>query len=310
MKKCPFCNTVHNDNFYYCTKCGGMLTSFVENKVCHCCGREYPSNFTICNFCGINLLPATRAYRVMSQRFIVQDGTAYLNQWPNFPNPNWKDQIREIHLPSSLVSINESLLFQLPKLERIFIPNGMGWKFANMLPKLWQMLVCEDCSMPFGYPWIGQSFGFNNQSLVMPFGRTDICDGEYKGDRTVSGHVLIPGSVRTIGREAFANTPMSSIRFGEGVGTIGAGAFKDCKRLEYVQLPASLMRIYGGGQFGYSPFYGCTSLKKIFVPVWEAERFKAILSSIDFNLLYYLDVYYGAYPMINIKANLGIEFIK
>ncbi len=76
-------------------------------------------------------------------------------------------------------------------------------------------------------------------------------------------NVVIPnyymGSpVRDIGSRVFESKPIVSIKLPEALTTIGANAFYNCTKLESIEFPDNLERIYGD-----SAFYGCSSLKQI-----------------------------------------------
>jgi hypothetical protein len=144
---------------------------------------------------------------------------------------------------------------------------------------------------------LGQSSFFNNKTVTavtIPEGVTTI-EGkdEYDGAAfcgcTALASVTIPGSVTSIGRQAFAKSGLVSVDIPEGVESIGLAAFQSCKKLvsvtiqgdntwfsfnkygdhgtfaecdslESVKLPQGLKRV------GIGMFYECTSLKSIDIP--------------------------------------------
>lgn len=74
--------------------------------------------------------------------------------------------------------------------------------------------------------------------------------------RTNYKKIKIPGSVKTIGKEAFYGcTKLQEVILEEGVQAIEYGAFKDLTNLETVSIPDSLLSI------GDYAFYSCTKLK-------------------------------------------------
>ena len=77
---------------------------------------------------------------------------------------------------------------------------------------------------------------------------------------SVTGDVVIPGSVLAIGEGAFENTTITSIVLPDTITVIPVNAFKGCKQLKSVTMPASLQVI------GASAFEGCTSLTSITIP--------------------------------------------
>ncbi len=62
---------------------------------------------------------------------------------------------------------------------------------------------------------------------------------------------LIPGNIHRIGTKAFMFTPLSSLKIEEGCDYIGNTAFANCRRLESIQLPKSLLEI------GQAAFFAC-----------------------------------------------------
>ncbi|MCL2762661.1 MAG: leucine-rich repeat protein [Treponema sp.] len=73
-----------------------------------------------------------------------------------------------------------------------------------------------------------------------------------------SGSFTIPGSVTTIGANAFAEcTSLTSITIPNSVTTIGASAFYDCTSLTSITIGNGVTSI------GNSIFYGCTSLTSV-----------------------------------------------
>ena len=72
--------------------------------------------------------------------------------------------------------------------------------------------------------------------------------------------VKIPKGITEIAADAFSGSSIGSVIFPEGVIKIGSNAFKECRKLQKVQLPKSLQSI------GSNAFWNCTSLKRITIP--------------------------------------------
>ena len=103
-------------------------------------------------------------------------------------------------------------------------------------------------------------------------------------DNGIVTSVLIPGSIKTIGNNAFARCGnLKSVVIEEGVTEIGQCSFGGCPELKTVRLPDSLLKVGNAGfafcaaleeiEFGSSlesigaqAFAGCASLVRIIVP--------------------------------------------
>ena len=94
--------------------------------------------------------------------------------------------------------------------------------------------------------------------------------------------VIIPNSVTSIGKSAFAGSGLMNVTIGNSVTSIGKSAFYNCSRLMYVTIPNSVTSI-GDGAFcctglkyvtignsvtsiGDNAFSGCLSLVSIIIP--------------------------------------------
>ena len=124
--------------------------------------------------------------------------------------------------------------------------------------------------------------------------------------------VVMPESITFIGNQAFeSDWQMTSISFSENITSIGESAFENCRNLTKIQLPSKLTSIqdktfkgctgleemtipksvrtigsyYGSGN-GYSPFDGCSNLKKIIIEDIEAWL-KIDFSNHNCNPLFY-----------------------
>ena len=71
------------------------------------------------------------------------------------------------------------------------------------------------------------------------------------------GAVTIPSSVTSIGANAFAGKPISSVSIPGSVTSIGDGAFANCTALANVTVPGSVTNMGSGG------FSGCSGLSSV-----------------------------------------------
>ena len=103
---------------------------------------------------------------------------------------------------------------------------------------------------------------------VIPEGVTEIGERAFHDSGCLLlRSVAIPGSVKKIGRYAFAECRnLTAIAIPEGVETIEPFAFTQCFNLKRVELPNSLKTIGGGA------FAACTSLEIIRIPDGVGDR--------------------------------------
>lgn len=102
--------------------------------------------------------------------------------------------------------------------------------------------------------------GNQNFELKLPEKLEEIGDGAFGAMFKIS-KIEIPGSVKTIGKEAFradrsnfTRSPLTTVEIKEGVTELGESMFLGCGNLTSVTLPASLTKI------GTSAFINCTGL--------------------------------------------------
>ena len=88
---------------------------------------------------------------------------------------------------------------------------------------------------------------------------TRIGSQAFYGCHNVAG-VTIPNSVTNIGDEAFMGCSLTSITIGNGVASIGVGAFSDCESLTNATIPDSVTSL------GNAAFYQCISLTSVTIP--------------------------------------------
>ena len=133
-----------------------------------------------------------------------------------------------------------------------------------------------DVVIPGGVTSIGKSAFFGCQSLtkvIIPTGVTSIGNCAFQCcpnlatvsipntvvelrvaafSRTGLTSVTVPGSVKSIGWEAFRNcNELTEVTLEDGVTQIGDWAFMDCSKLQTLTIPASVT------EMGYDPFDGC-----------------------------------------------------
>ena len=99
--------------------------------------------------------------------------------------------------------------------------------------------------------------GLSAQSLVLPEGISEICDGALLGSAVT--HLILPASVRIIGKGAFAACEaLHHISLGEAVKVIGPCAFRGCVSLASVEADGSRLV-----EIGEMAFSGCRDLSAL-----------------------------------------------
>ncbi len=87
-----------------------------------------------------------------------------------------------------------------------------------------------------------------NDELIIPSMITEIEQGTFNGINVK--RIVIPGSVKTIGANAFSNNPyLEEVIIQEGVKTIGNSAFMNCTKLNTVTMEGDTVTEIGGNAF-------------------------------------------------------------
>jgi hypothetical protein len=192
------------------------------------------------------------------------------------------DNLTEVILPNSLEDISHHVLSQCDKLERIYIPFGVeyiGKEVLSNCPNLKEIIV--DPKNPYYDSRENCNAIIDSKTGQLIIG----CKG-----------TVIPGSVTSIGENAFLGSGIETIVIPESVTEIGASAFSGCNKLRSVSLPSSItsinnntfnccfelssitlpsnLKTIGQGAFAY-----CTSITSLTIP--------ASVDSIGMNICYY-----------------------
>ena len=116
-------------------------------------------------------------------------------------------------------------------------------------------------------------------------------------------HVVLPAKLESLHSVAFNScSNLNSIKFGNSVQQINNATFADCQSLKEVVLPESLSSV-AGNAFSQctalekltiegtqtvmdeheSPFYGCTSIQKIIVPIEALDTYKNMTALAEYK---------------------------
>lgn len=72
--------------------------------------------------------------------------------------------------------------------------------------------------------------------------------------------LVIPGNVKSIGKEAFKDSALEQVKLEDGVEVLGTGCFEGCRELVAIDLADTISIIPN------NCFKGCVNLKKVFLP--------------------------------------------
>ena len=82
-------------------------------------------------------------------------------------------------------------------------------------------------------------------------------DGALYSNNQITGNLVVPPGVRSIGWSAFRENSMTSVTLPDTVSFLGDYAFDSCTSLQSINIPKSLKRL------GYWTFFECTSLSSV-----------------------------------------------
>lgn len=190
--------------------------------------------------------------------------------------------LTEVILPNSLEDISHHVLSECDKLERIYIPAGVesiGKEFLSSCPNLKGIIVDpknpyydsrENCNAIIDSKTGQLIVGCN--STVIPGSVTSIGENAFLGSGIET--IVIPESVTEIGANAFAGcNKLKSVSLPSSITSINNYTFNCCFELSSIALPSNLKTIYEGA-FAY-----CTSMTSLTIP--------ASVDSIGMYICYY-----------------------
>lgn len=140
--------------------------------------------------------------------------------------------------------------------------------------------------------------GRDQDTITIPVNVQTIGEGVFEGPLGYeqTKEVIIPGTVRVIGKNAFSYRKFTKLVISEGVEEIGYFAFNKCENLESVIIPSTVKHIHG-----YA-FAACKNLKSVTIPDTEVE-----ISQYAFNEYCGEKIAIGSKPTVMDEgANLAI----
>lgn len=157
--------------------------------------------------------------------------------------------LAEIRLPDSVVSVGD----------RAFAGCGLlrSVSFGAGLDEL-GLYLFEDCPALESFSVAPGNPSFRYADGLLTDQRTGLL---YCAARPQPAELVLPGDIREIAAEAFANhTEIVSVRFTAGFDTVGERAFEGCTGLQEI--------VFGGREtvIGYRAFFKCTALQEALIP--------------------------------------------
>lgn len=163
--------------------------------------------------------------------FLVENNKLYSKDKTRLLHYCTRNEDKRIVLDEGLVQLGKHALFAREHLEEIHLPSSL--------------LLLDKYSL---------AQNPNLQRVYMPEGLVQIQESAFFGSGLQS--LSLPGSLRKIGRKAFAQSTLQSLQVAEGLSHIEDLAFAGCP-IESLSLPSSLESI------GSAAFSDCTKLQKV-----------------------------------------------
>ena len=204
-------------------------------------------------------------------------------------------RVTSVEIPESVSSVGSYVFSECTQLRSVNIPSQVtvldsAFSGCNSLTDI---LVSPE--NPVFESWDGVLFNRSERKLVLyPEGKNNDIYEIPQGTLAIEGEafnnavfsqVVIPGSVRVFGGNAFFNCKnLETITIPEGVEELGESALQACKKLTEIHLPNSLVKV------GWNPFLTCENLENVTVdPTHSALAVMdgALVSSADMRLIWY-----------------------
>lgn len=175
---------------------------------------------------------------------------------------SWCDSLKTIKIPDGVEVISENTFEYCDRLETVQFSDKSKLKVIGD----GAFSECSDLksiNIPNGVIKIGK-YAFYScddlKSINIPNGVTNIGSGAFAYCHSLTGNIIIPGSVVEIGSEVFRGSDINNVIIEDGVPYIPYGMFNNCSYLNSISIPNSVKYI------GDHAFAGCDDLMSITLP--------------------------------------------
>ncbi len=162
----------------------------------------------------------------------------------------FSDRVTSVHIPEGVKSIGAKAFWACPNLERVTLPDSLesigGSAFS-------ECTALTDINIPDTVSYIGNSAFSRCEGLADGQGFV-IVNGILLDYLGYDKKIVIPDSVKRIGRSALSNRTFTEIIIPDTVTDIGNGAFSGCEALTTIHIPNSVTSI------GAAAFFKCRGL--------------------------------------------------
>lgn len=183
-------------------------------------------------------------------------------------------QITSITFSTSLTTIYEGAFGGNIKLSQLIVPS----ENPNFIVKS-NVLLSSDGEVLYLY-----AQGKKSTKYIIPYGVRRINGGSFMGNKNLQ-YVYVPGTVRSIGIEAFEKcTGLSKVKLNEGLLEIEGGAFFGCSKLNDLVFPKGLLFLH---QYAIK---GCRNLLNLTIPE-SLQKFDLSLDEVKNRVVYCYNLY-------------------
>lgn len=169
-------------------------------------------------------------------------------------------QLTSINVPTQLTTVPYDFVAYCPNLTSVQMHDGIRvvGHYAFLECKALPAIELNDQITSIEYNAFS---GCENLVLdKLPTALTHIGDAAFRNTKKITGKLIVPTGVTTIGSEAFRESALTGIVLPEGVTKWGTTIFYGCSELKEVRLPKDIKRITN------YMFQRCTALEQIQIP--------------------------------------------